>query len=102
MNLKFLLFSSFLLIADGFMFKFNPDYIPFLNNNKKPFNNFLLNSYGGNGNNIIYSSGGGGGNNDDNNDINIFISLILLNFFMIEKTLKNNYLYDLIFYNLKN
>jgi hypothetical protein len=96
MNLKILLFSSFLLIADGFIFKFN---LPLLNN-KKPFNNFLLNSNGGNsnGNNIIYY--GGGGNNDDD-DINIFISLILLNLFMIEKTLKNNYLYDLIFYNNK-
>jgi hypothetical protein len=100
MNLKFLLFMSFLLIADGFMFKFN---LPLLNN-KKPFNNFSLNSFGGNsnGNNNIIYSGGGGGNNDDDDDINIFISLILLNFFMIEKTLKNNYLYDLIFYNLKN
>ena len=54
MNLKFLLFMSFLLIADGFMFKFN---LPLLNN-KKPFNNFSLNSFGGNSNgnnNIIYS-----------------------------------------------
>jgi hypothetical protein len=90
MNLKFLIFSSFLFIVDGFMLKLNSPF----NNNIKPYNKLLLNANGGGGNNIIYSAGGNN-NNDDNDDLIYFISLILLNLYM----LKNNNLYDLIFNN---
>ena len=90
MNLKFLIFLSFLFIVDGFMLKLNSPF----NNNIKPFNKLLLNGNGGGGNNIIYSAGGNN-NNDDNDDLIYYISLILLNLYM----LKNNNLYDLIFNN---
>lgn len=93
MNLKLLLFACLFSIIDDFMLKCN---LPLLYN-KQPL--LLLANYGGNnGNNNIISRGGNGGNNGDD-DIDLFISLLLLNICMIKTTCENFNLFDLIFYN---
>jgi hypothetical protein len=85
------LFMLYINSIDGLLFKYN---FPLLN--KFPNYNLVLNNNGngGSGGNYILNSGNGG--NNDDGDINFFISLIVLNIFMMNTLYKNNNIFDII------